>query len=42
MQRQRFTELADSVAVGQPNGDLAAQYWEKDRLFEDIDYRWWC
>ncbi len=39
---ERFNELADSIEAGQPNGDLAARYWEKDRVFETIDFRWWC
>lgn len=39
---ERFNQLADSIDAGRPDGALAAQLWEKDRLFEDIDYRWWC
>jgi len=39
---ERFNALADSLERGQPDGDLAASLWEKDRLFENIDFRWWC
>lgn len=39
---ERFLALAASVERGQPDGALAAELWEKDRLFPDIDYRWWC
>lgn len=39
---ERYRELCESVENGEPDGDLAARYWELDRLFPDIDYRWWC
>jgi 1,4-alpha-glucan branching enzyme len=39
---ERFLALANSVERGQPDEALAAELWEKDRLFPDIDYRWWC
>jgi len=39
---ERFNDLADSVERGQPDGALAARLWERDRLFPDIDYRWWA
>jgi len=38
---ERFTSLVDSIERGEPDGSLAAELWEKDRLFENIDYRWW-
>jgi 1,4-alpha-glucan branching enzyme len=38
---ERFRLLCDSVENGEPDGNLAAQYWELDPLFPDIDYRWW-
>ncbi|HML21741.1 MAG TPA: DUF1957 domain-containing protein [Aggregatilinea sp.] len=38
---ERFNDLADSVEYGSPDGALAARLWERDRLFPDIDYRWW-
>ncbi len=39
---ERFNSLIDSVDRGAPDWALAADLWEKDRLFPDIDYRWWC
>jgi len=39
---ERYDDLMSSIEAGQPNGDLAARYWERDRVFEDIDYRWWA
>jgi 1,4-alpha-glucan branching enzyme len=38
---ERFIALIESVENGQPDGALAASLWEKDRLFENIDFRWW-
>lgn len=38
---ERFNDLANSVEYGSPDGALAARLWERDRLFPDIDYRWW-
>lgn len=39
---ERFRELCDSVENAQPGAALAARYWELDKLFPTIDYRWWC
>ncbi|PJF43978.1 MAG: 1,4-alpha-glucan branching protein [Phototrophicales bacterium] len=39
---ERFRNLVDSIEAGTPDGDLAAKYWELDRVFPDIDYRWWA
>ncbi|HLA43581.1 MAG TPA: 1,4-alpha-glucan branching protein domain-containing protein, partial [Aggregatilineales bacterium] len=39
---ERYTELISSVESGKPDGNLAAKLWEKDRLFEDVDFRWWA
>jgi len=39
---ERFLSLADSIDSGAPDGTLAASLWEKDRLFPNIDYRWWA
>jgi 1,4-alpha-glucan branching enzyme len=39
---ERFLTLATGVERGAPDGSLAAQLWEKDRLFPDIDFRWWA
>jgi len=37
---ERFDKLAESLEKGQPNADLAYEYWELDKVFPDIDYRW--
>lgn len=37
---ERFEKLADSLNQGKPNRDLADEYWELDKIFPDIDYRW--
>jgi len=39
---ERFSALADSVERGAPDHGLAASLWEKDRLFPNVDYRWWA
>jgi 1,4-alpha-glucan branching enzyme len=39
---ERFNSLTDSVEAGAPDGDLAARLWERDRLFPNIDFRWWA
>jgi 1,4-alpha-glucan branching enzyme len=39
---ERFLALATSIERGSPDATLAATLWEKDRLFPDVDYRWWC
>ncbi len=39
---ERFNRLADSIEAGQPDTAAAAQYWELDRVFPDVDYRWWA
>lgn len=39
---ERFNKLAESIEVGQPDTESAAQYWELDRVFPDVDYRWWA
>jgi 1,4-alpha-glucan branching enzyme len=39
---ERFLSLVTSVERGTPDGDLAARLWERDRLFPNVDYRWWC
>ncbi len=38
----RFRQLLDSIETGQIDTTLASRYYELDRLFPDIDYRWWC
>lgn len=37
---ERFTKLADSLDRKQPDVALAEQYFELDKIFPDIDYRW--
>ncbi|MBN1202976.1 MAG: DUF1957 domain-containing protein [Anaerolineae bacterium] len=39
---ERFNSLTDSVKRGEPDGALAARLWERDRVFPDVDYRWWA
>lgn len=37
---ERFKRLAKSVEDGQPDTDYADEIWELDKVFPDIDYRW--
>jgi 1,4-alpha-glucan branching enzyme len=36
----RFEKLANSLESNNPNRDLAAEYYELDKLFPDLDFRW--
>ncbi len=36
----RFEALLDSLDLGSPDVELANQYWEKDKVFPGIDFRW--
>jgi 1,4-alpha-glucan branching enzyme len=36
----RFDDLLDSLEKGSPDAELADQIWEKDKVFPDIDFRW--
>jgi len=36
---ERFNKLAASLEKGAPDDDLAAELWELDKVFGDIDYR---
>jgi 1,4-alpha-glucan branching enzyme len=38
---ERFNELARSVERGEPDGELAEQLWELDKVYPDIDFRDW-
>jgi len=38
---ERFNQLAESIERGHPDAGLATRYWELDRVFPEIDYRWW-
>ena len=37
---ERFGQLVDSVDSGSPNTELAGQLWEIDKIFPEIDFRW--
>lgn len=37
---ERFERLAASLEARQPDMELAEEYWELDKVFPDIDYRW--
>ncbi len=37
---ERFKKLADSLDAGRPNRELADELWELDKVFPDIDYKW--
>ena len=39
---ERFQELIGSVEAGQPDRALADELWEKDKVFPDVEYRWWA
>jgi 1,4-alpha-glucan branching enzyme len=37
---ERFNKLATSLESGRPDVNAAEDYWEMDKVFPDIDYRW--
>jgi 1,4-alpha-glucan branching enzyme len=39
---ERFDKLISSVEEGRPDRALADELWELDKVFSDIDYRWWA
>lgn len=39
---ERFRKLCESVEAGQPDSNLTEEYWQLDKLYPNIDYRWWC
>jgi 1,4-alpha-glucan branching enzyme len=39
---ERFDRLASGLEAGQPDRALTAEYWEQDKLFLNIDYRWFA
>jgi 1,4-alpha-glucan branching enzyme len=39
---ERFDKLANSLEAGRPDRALTEEYWELDKLFPDIDYRWFA
>jgi 1,4-alpha-glucan branching enzyme len=36
----RFHALLESIDRGEPDTALAADLWEKDKLFPEMDFRW--
>ncbi len=39
---ERFNKLLMGLEIGSPNRELAEEYWELDKLFPDIDFRWFA
>ena len=39
---ERFEALAASLEVGAPDKALADELWEVDKIFPNIDYRWFA
>ena len=39
---ERFDKLAESLEKEVPNVELANEFWELDKVFPDIDYRWFA
>jgi len=39
---ERFERLAASIEAGQPDRTLAEELWELDKVFPDVDFRWWA
>jgi 1,4-alpha-glucan branching enzyme len=37
---ERFESLVDSVERGSPDAEMTSRLWERDRVFPEIDYRW--
>ncbi len=37
---ERFTSLLDSLETESPDEEMADRLWERDKIFPDIDYRW--
>jgi 1,4-alpha-glucan branching enzyme len=37
---ERFNKLAGSLEKGKPDRERADEYWELDKVFPDINYRW--
>ena len=37
----RFYQMLDSVANRSPNTELAGKLWEMDKIFPEIDFRWY-
>ena len=39
---ERFEQLVGSVEAGRPDRALAEDLWELDKVFPDVDFRWWA
>jgi len=39
---ERFERLIASVEASHPDRVLADELWELDKVFPDVDYRWWA
>ncbi len=39
---ERFNRLAASLETGAPDSGYARELWEQDKIFPDIDYRWFA
>jgi len=39
---ERFGKLAKSLERGAPDAELADEFWELDKVFPDMDYRWFA
>jgi 1,4-alpha-glucan branching enzyme len=37
---ERFNQLVSGVEAGRPDTELARRLWERDKVFPDIDFRW--
>ncbi len=37
----RFEQLVGSVEAGRPDRARAEELWELDKVFPDVDFRWW-
>jgi 1,4-alpha-glucan branching enzyme len=39
---ERFESLMSGVEQGSPDADLAQDLWERDKVFPEMDYRWFA
>jgi len=39
---ERFERLVSSIAENQPDTALAEELWELDKVFPEVDFRWWA
>jgi 1,4-alpha-glucan branching enzyme len=37
---ERFESLVGSVEAGSPSSEVVESLWERDKVFPEIDYRW--